>query len=543
MHPMTFAPHRLTAIGVIATLSACLNTSPKSSQSTDNTPLSISTPAAATADHNGLLQALPNTPNTAPNTPALLPACTTGAADAHVTIISRLGPSGGAPSAVSRRLTSMNIDDQRPGDYAPNLNASYVVYLAALKPGLLRWPSGYSSQTYQFTTTGSGPGALTPALIDGFMNLCKAVGAEPLLGVNIDTGTAINAADWVHFMNQTRAYRVNWWQIGNEPDVDGFDATHNPTVYANKFNTFHAAMSAQDANIKFVGGELYTGADILGTLGSPDWLTPILQQTAQNPMDAIAWHYYPMDSSQSLASSSAVPTVAHILQESAPDWPPAGLDFASLIFPILNKLRNTYAPKAQLWVDEFAEDSGVANGGNISDRVVGALWAADALGRFAEQGADAVFRFIYKAGTEHKYSLIDENNVPRPEYYSYWLYAQHFGDHMVKAQTDVPDKVATHASILAADNTLHVVLVNKSSTVQRTQLTLADYAPKQAHRYQLMGQKALATTITLNDQTFTPDAMSRGAQAIASVPTTDACADTVLTLPPMSVTFMIYSPN
>jgi hypothetical protein len=286
---------------------------------------------------------------------------------------------------------------------------------------------------------------------------------------------------------------------------------------------------------------MYTGADVMGTYSLPDWMTPILKATAQTPMDAIDWHYYPLDSSQSSATSSAVPTVAHALQESAPDWPPSGLDFASIIFPHLKSLKASYAPQAELWVDEFAEDSGVANGSGISDRVVGALWAADALGRFAEQGADAVFRFIFKAGAEHKYSLIDENDQPRPEYYTYWLYAQHFGDHVIKAVSDAPAKVAVHASTLQADGTLRVVLVNKTTTAQRAHVVLGDYAAKQAHRYQLIGQEATGTTVSLNNTTLTMANIGQGGQAIAAEGTADACSSTVLALPPLSVTLMIYA--
>lgn len=515
-----------------ATQTPSATTATQASQSPNTAQTSSSVTAAA-----------PNAVISTTTTPALTPVCTSGTADMNIVITSSVGPLGGTPPAITNKLYSMNIDDQRTYDYVPTLNANYVAFLAALKPALLRWPSGYYSQTYQFTTTGTGTGALTPDMIDGFMNLCYAVGAKPLMGINIESGTAANAALLVQFMNKTRNYGVTWWQIGNEPDVDGLTTTQNPNTYVASFQAFQTAMRAVDSNIKFVGGEVYTGADVMGTYNLPDWMTPIVQATAAAPMDAIDWHYYPLDSSQTSTTSSAVPSVAHALQEDASDWPPAGLDFASIIFPHLKTLKKTYAPNAELWVDEFAEDSGVSNGSGISDRVVGALWAADALGRFAEQGADAVFRFIFKAGAEHKYSLIDENYLPRPEYYTYWLYAQQFGDHMVQATSDAQSVVAAHASTKAADGTLRVILVNKTTTAQKAHVTLGDYVPKQVHRYQLIGQQATDTSILLNNSTLTSSNVIRGADAIASVATTDACASTVMSLPALSVTLLIYSAN
>ena len=280
---------------------------------------------------------------------------------------------------------------------------------------------------------------------------------------------------------------------------------------------------------------------MLGFSGFTDWVTPILQQTAQAPMDASAWHYYPLDSSQTSSASSATATVAHLLQESASDWPPAGLDFASIVFPPLKATRTSLAPKAELWVDEFAEDSGKTNGSGTGNVVAGALWAADAVGRFAEQGADALFHFMFKGDAEHFYTLLDANYQPRPEYYTYWLYAQQFGDHLVQAQTDAAASVAVHASTLAADNTLRVMLVNKGTTSARTHLTLADYAPRQVHRYQLVGNSLTDTAMALNGQTLTMANINQGAAAIAGVATADACANNVLALPPLSVTLLVFS--
>jgi hypothetical protein len=440
----------------------------------------------------------------------------------------------------------MNIDDKNPGDWNNTLNTTYVAYLKGLRPALLRWPSGFYGQTYQFSSAGgrvNGFTGLTPDFIDHFMALCKAVGAAPLMAVNI-AGTTDNAVQFVNYVNKTKNYGVTWWQLGNEPDVEGWTDTKNPNQYAKTYLSFVNAMSAADSSIKFAGVEVMTGADIMGTYGSgnPDWATPILAGTASRPVDALCWHYYPMDSSQTNTASSATPSPAHVLQENATDWPPAGLNFAGIVMPKLRTLQASYAPKSEVWGDEFAEDSGKANGQGTGDIVAGALWAADSIGRFAEQGVSALFKFIFKAGPEHFYTMLDSNNVPRAEYYSYWLYAQHWGDRVVTSTSDQIGSVAAHAAMRAADGTLRIMLVNKTTTAKNVRLTLPDFKPTASAQYSMVGTSLTDTSVTVNGTTLSPTTVAQGEAAIAMTPTTNACADNVINVPALSATMLLFAP-
>lgn len=470
------------------------------------------------------------------------PACAPdAAATVHVTVAAKQGPGGAAqPLAFDNNLYDMNIDDQVRQDYVPGLDAKFVAYLKALRPALLRWPAGYYGQRYQWRESGDGNTIMTPALVDAFVSLAKAVGAEPYLALNLDTGTTDNAAAFVNYVNVEKQYGVKWWEVGNEPDVAGLDATHTPEIYANNYLSFAQTVHDLDPTIKLVGAEVMTGADILGVGGSTDWMTPILKG-AGSKMDAVAWHYYPMDSSQQNPNSSASSTPAHLLQESSVDWAPAGLDFAGQVMPVLQKMRDDYAPGAQVWIDEFAEDSGKLNGGGVSDRVVGALWAADALGRYAESGVNAVFKFIFKGESQHLYTLVDTDNNPRPEYYTYWLYAQHFGDHMVHAASDHMESVAVHAAVRAQDGSLRVMLVNKTAQAASVHLDLGDYAARSAGTYVLQGDSAGATSATVNGQTLTQDKVVKGQAAIAPQAAA-ACGANTVTLPASSVTLVVYKP-
>lgn len=478
--------------------------------------------------------------------PVLEPKCsTTQTASVNITVVTAKGPLGGSPQTVDNNLYSMNIDDKNPEGYSTTLDSNFVNFLKALKPALLRWPTGHNGQQYQFSTDGSsvnGFMGLTPTFIDQFMQLCNAVGAKPMLAVNL-AGTTAKAQELVTYVNKTKSYNVTWWQLGNEPDLNGWTDDSNPTTYAAKCQSFMSAIKSVDSSAKFAGVEVMTGADIMGTYSSnnPDWATPILTALKSTPVDAIAWHYYPMDSSQTNPNSSAVPTVAHVLQETATDWPPAGMDFATTVMPKLRQLRDTYAPSAQIWIDEIAEDSGKANGEGTGDLVVGALWAADIIGRYAEQGATGMFKFIFKGGEEHFYTLIDSNNAPRPEYYPYWMYAQQWGDSVVQATSDNITQVAAHASIRTSDKSLRIMVVNKTTTAQNVRLKLSDYTPSAAAQYQMVGQSLQGTSVTLNGNTLTGTNITQGNAAISMQATTNACTDNVIQLPALSATMLLFA--
>jgi hypothetical protein len=475
--------------------------------------------------------------------PSVPPVCIkNGAQSINLTVEASAGPHGApAPLPINNNLYSMNIFDQARADYVPQASNAYVAYLKALRPGMLRWPAGFYGQQYQFTSSGpEGPFNMTPALIDAYMRLCQQTGAQPYISVNVETGTVQNAADLVRYVNITKGYKAVWWQLGNEPDLQGVDATHSPQLYATTYLKFAAAMKAVDPTIKLVGAELLSGEDCLGQHGNVDWLTPILQ-IAGSQMDAVAWHYYPIDSDNPNTPSSAGPSVAHLLNEDAQDWPPAGMDFVDTIFPGMKSKLQTYAPQAQIWVDEFAEDSGAQNGANLSDQDVGALWAADALGRFAEYGPGALFKFIYKAEPTHKYTLIDNNEAPRPEYYAYWMYAQLWGDRLVKSTSDAPAEVNVHAALRSGDGSLRVMVVNKHSTAEAVRLQIAGYTPSAAQSYVLQGDGYVSTNITLNGTTLSMSNIGLGEKAIAPA-AAQACTDNVMTLPAYSVTLLVFHP-
>ncbi|WP_146646346.1 hypothetical protein [Labilithrix luteola] len=459
--------------------------------------------------------------------------------DVTVTVRTNVGPHGAsAPVSTDRRLYGMNIADWVPEDYSPNIGPAYLALLRALNPGVLRWPAGHRSQEYRWSRGGDGQRGnwtLYPADVDAFMGLVHAAGTEPLIGINVKTGTPAAAQDLVRYLNIEKGYGVRYFQIGNEPDlVDGI--TPSPEVYADELIAFTDAMRAVDPSIRVIGPELLTGAHVGGMQGTRDWMTPILGR-AGDRIDGISWHYYPLDSGQPSPTSGATLTEAHLFQESADDWRPAGLAFADEVMPALASLRNKYAPHAEIWITELGEDPGPAAGLGLSDTLAAGLWVGDVLGRYAEYGPGAVFRWIFKSGPEHGYSLLDPNDRPKAAYGAYWLYAAHFGDRFVDSESSALTQVAVHAA-LRSDGAVTVALVNKSIESRKVHLALDGACVSSASQLTLSGPSLSGGSFDVNGRSLTADTASAGIEP-ASV-SSDVLFDTEL--PPSSMRVLVYRP-
>jgi len=173
-----------------------------------------------------------------------------------------------------------------------------------LAPTMMRW-GGIFVDFYRWRE-GVGPRTQRPAMINllwggvesnqvgttEFVDMCKSVGAQPLICVNFEsdgrrqfmkvkdsirTGDATEAAAWVAYCNdpgnaERRTHGsaapldVRYWQIGNETSYDknGFDLE----TAARKTVEFAKAMRAADSNIRLIawGDSDWAGrmADVAG---------------------------------------------------------------------------------------------------------------------------------------------------------------------------------------------------------------------------------------------------------------------------------------
>jgi len=188
-----------------------------------------------------------------------------------------------------------------------------VVDLAkGLDPPLLRWPGGNFASGYHWID-GIGPLKdrspkfdLAWRKIDSntfgtneFMKLCRILHAEPYICVNMGSGTAEEAANWVEYCNhaggshysnlrikegEVKPFGVKYWGLGNEVYGDWQIGHCDATTYARKALEFSKRMKWVDASIKTIA----VGCD------DPQWNWEVLR-TTKDTIDYISLHKYYYD--------------------------------------------------------------------------------------------------------------------------------------------------------------------------------------------------------------------------------------------------------
>lgn len=174
----------------------------------------------------------------------------------------------------------------------------------------LRYPGGNFVSNYHWED-GIGPRDKRPRVYDyawftdddnrmgtvEFIELCRKVGAEPYICVNMGSGTAEEAMHWVEFCNGTtntkyanmrrelgyeEPFNVKLWGLGNEMYGDWQFASCSAEDYAKKAKDFAKAMKWVDPEIELVAA----GYDL-----DPDW-NRIVAKELKPLINHIAIHHY-----------------------------------------------------------------------------------------------------------------------------------------------------------------------------------------------------------------------------------------------------------
>lgn len=141
-------------------------------------------------------------------------------------------------------------------------------------------------------------------------------GAEPLVCVNVGTGTPEEAAAWVHYANAVRRYGVKRWHVGNE--MDGNWEQGGPLdagQYAARFAAFSRAMKAEDSTIE-VYGPVISGMDwMIRSSGRDDlgWMPSFLRRIGdlerregRRLLDGVDFHAYPYNLTSGIGNPAAL---------------------------------------------------------------------------------------------------------------------------------------------------------------------------------------------------------------------------------------------
>jgi hypothetical protein len=325
--------------------------------------------------------------------------------------------------------------------------------VAALKTTVMRI-GGYNNDA-------NTPDPFDNAQLDRAVAYARKIGAEPLIQVPhlADTDgqppTPATAAAMVTYANITKGYGIKYFAVGNEPDLYSTqgsltDSTepaivgYTPADYCTSVTAYVAAMKAVDSTIQIVGPDLaykYEAGD-----AANDWLTPVLTSCGKL-FDIISIHRYPFEAKQSTLTMAAADPAA----------------FRQVIASVRGILKTTgYADKPLALTEMNVAYDATTCVLDASPGTVGsALWMTDSLGAAIELGLWTSAVWDISDTDDWSLGLIGMPplHTPRPEYYAYELYADHFGPTLLDV-TSEPTGVSVYASRNSADDTTEVVAVN-----------------------------------------------------------------------------------
>lgn len=198
---------------------------------------------------------------------------------------------------------------------ADNLNGHRSDVVAAIKewtPTFLRWPGGNFASAYHWMD-GIGDMDKRPSYLDPvwrnmepndigtheFIDLCRLIGSEPILTINIGNGTVEEAAAWVEYCNgdastkygamraengSPEPFNVKTWFVGNE-QFGNWQVGHvDAETYARLYLDFARAMRDVDPDL------------LLLAVGAPTDLyghwNELVLKIAADEMDELSVHYY-----------------------------------------------------------------------------------------------------------------------------------------------------------------------------------------------------------------------------------------------------------
>jgi len=222
-----------------------------------------------------------------------------------------VGPAGREPRATHPlRIT---IDAHKPGRrVSPLLFGTNLEPNAEVSAQVTRFVRSIGITTYRFPGGGSVGWRWTRGVLDNAseMNRCplarldavkrfvEAAGGEVVMQLNIETGTADEAAALLRWMRDpSHAFRGNYFEVGNEPYGNWDAAYSTPATYARKVREFAAKLRAVDPRVKvgaLLGGEYYDVDRWSDSVDNSSWDRLVLEGAGE-VIDFVSMHWYPGD--------------------------------------------------------------------------------------------------------------------------------------------------------------------------------------------------------------------------------------------------------
>ncbi len=387
---------------------------------------------------------------------------------------------------ISTMLTgvNMNFADDTDEMWADGSVASYLI---DVKAGILRYPGGSKTSYYhwEYPEVPKYKDAWDPNVdpnnypttthmdTDEYIAWCGVIGAEPLLGINIQSGKKYNriadsvneAKAWVTYCNVTNDYNVTYWYLDNEPYYTANqDDAMTVEEYTDYIKQFVPEMREVDPNIKIVvGWENKLSVQSYWD----DW--EYLIEEAHEYIDIADVHWYwAWDYCNWDLWLSDNPMIVREWCGDCPGSRYYGPSFAEEIRQFYEKIKNINGVSYDIKLASLEWNIG-PNGGFDFSRFQHALIFAEMLGQYIEGGLHMAtmwpLTWIGGIGNNFRAIIDQENHKPTPSFHVFKLYSNALGQQLVTSQTT--QVYIRPVSALSQDgNTLWVYLLNKSSDGQ-----------------------------------------------------------------------------
>ncbi|MCX6134977.1 MAG: discoidin domain-containing protein [Ignavibacteriales bacterium] len=320
---------------------------------------------------------------------------------------------------------------------------------------LLKYPGGNDADAYVWNAKSNNASEMDT---DEYIELCRAVGAEPFITVNFNEPPELAAA-WVRYCNVEKGYSVKLWEVGDEQWGTWARGHVPPEQYAKKYINFVKAMRAVDPSIK-------VATNVPLGLHPENWAERVMK-AAGDYIDMITFTYFPQPSGKENDDTlmTTVATYRKLYSQLRTDIERAvGREkAASILYVNVGYNSVSHSPGLQ------------------TIQVINALWTADMLGSMAELRTDiacfwALHNFYPPRGGDYGYLSSEGSNTPRFSYYVFPLMAEHFKGNVVKATCD--DRgLSTYAS--KSGKELSVVFINKKrGTSTNVEVQLSGFKPR-----------------------------------------------------------------
>ncbi len=364
-----------------------------------------------------------------------------------------------------------------------------------LAPTALRYPGGTNSDFYNWrnglgpypqrkpTKTMEGNQEVISIGTDEFLALCKRWSSEPLITVNLATGTAEEAAEWVRYTNRRGSDlpRVRFWEIGNEPYLKAHlaEAAMTPAEFARRANLFIRAMKAVDPSIR-VGLPLRN--DTLGGVEATPFkgFNDIVLKAVTEPFEFATLHssYFPVTFEKKeteeelfLATMAAtrvmqedMETTRVALRKSGRSVPLAVTEYNVLYS--LDILRWGLASLVMSKTDRYIES------------VAGALYTADALRVFSTTD-DLLMANFWSLVGNWWYGAIGHDGRPRPQFFVLEAYRDLARGQLLATELAGPVMATPRAGFVPAQKDIPVVAAHAVSEKGVIRVAIVNRHPRQ----------------------------------------------------------------